>query len=314
MIFCINANSAIDRVIFIDRFLSGQTMRPEVSLDCIGGKGADAALVLSVLGAPHLLLSFMAGENGRQLEKLYRKFEICYELLWVEGETRFSNVIVETDFNRHSHITTKGYSVDGEDCTRFLKRVTELASAQDWVLIGGTLPEGAPDTFYGQVIEAAHQKGARTLIDCAGKPLIQVLSSGPDVVKLNRSEFAATFGKSPDSLIDLAEAARQALADFRLNAMVITLDKEGMLAVTPEEVYRAHGLQLKPVNAAGAGDAASAAITYRLSQGDDWVSVLQWAGAAGAAVVLTQGTAECFLEDILKFRSQVQVERLPLRD
>jgi 1-phosphofructokinase family hexose kinase len=276
----------------------------------VGGKGADSALVLSVLGAPHLLVSFMAGESGRQLERMYRKYGICYELIWVEGETRTSHVIVETDINRHAHITTRGYSVRAEDCTRFLDCLAARLTSQDWVLIAGSLPEGAPDTFYRQVIEIAHQKGAKALIDCTGKPQAQALASRPEVVKMNQSEFMATFGKSPSGLMELAKAAKQVLLEHNLNALVITLSEEGILAITCDDSYFAHGLKLKEVNAAGAGDAASAAIAYRLSQGDDWPAALRWAGAAGAAVVLTAGTAECFLDDILKFIPQVDVERL----
>jgi 1-phosphofructokinase family hexose kinase len=313
MILSINANAAVDRVMFIKRFMPGQVMRPDVSLDCVGGKGADSALVLSVMGAPHLLISFMAGENGRQLEKLYRKFGICSELLWVEGETRFSHVIVETDHNNlHSHITTRGYSVSKADCSCFLDCVAERVSAQDWVLCAGSLPEGAPVSFYQQIIQIAHQKGGKALIDCFGKPFTQALASRPEVVKLNRSEFAVTFGYAPDGTLELARAARQVLLDYSLSAMVITLAEEGMLVITQTEAYIAHGLKQTEVNAAGAGDAASAAIAYRLSQGDDWISALQWAGAAGAAVVLTQGTAECFFEDIVRFRPQVQVDTLPV--
>jgi 1-phosphofructokinase family hexose kinase len=312
MILSINANAAVDRVMFINRFLPGQVMRPEVSLDCVGGKGADSALVLSVLGAPHLLISFMAGENGRQLEKLYHKFGICSELLWVEGETRFSHVIVETDHNNlHSHITTRGYSINAEDYARFLDCVSSRVSAQDWILCAGSLPEGAPDTFYRDIIEIAHQNGAKALIDCFGKPFKMSLEASPEVVKLNRLEFAATFSQSPVGISDLAKSARQVMNDYHLSAMVITLAAEGILAITPEGSYLVRGLHVAEVNAAGAGDAASAAITYRLSLGDDWISALQWAGAAGAAVVLTQGTAECHYEDILHFRSQVQVETLP---
>ncbi|RPJ41220.1 MAG: hypothetical protein EHM21_13485, partial [Chloroflexi bacterium] len=197
-------------------------------------------------------------------------------------------------------------------CVRFLDCVAARVSTQDWVLIAGSLPEGAPETFYRQVIDIAHQKGAKVLVDCFGKPFTQALASKPEIVKLNRAEFAMTFGQAPEGVLELAKSARQVLADHALHAMVITLAEDGMLAITQESAYSVHGLKLTEVNAAGAGDAASAAITYRLSQGDDWVSALQWAGAAGAAVVLTPGTAECSYEDIIRFRPQVQVERLPI--
>jgi 1-phosphofructokinase family hexose kinase len=310
MIVCVNANAAIDRVMFIDRFLPGQTMRPEIVLDCVGGKGADSALVLSVLGAPHRLITFGAGESGLALESLYRKFGIRYDLVWVEGETRTAHVIVETDLNRHSHITTRGYQVTSQDCCRFSDRLSDQVSAGDWVIIAGSLPEGAPESFYHEITSIVHARGGKVLIDCTGKPLEQALLSGPDVVKLNQLEFHETFGTSSTNLIDLEKNTRQALHAHNLNSIVITLGDEGILAVTQAESYFAYAPKVTEVNAAGAGDAASAAIAFRLAQGDDWTSALQWACACGAAVVLTQGTAECSLENIVGFLAQVSIKHL----
>jgi hypothetical protein len=73
MIFTVNANAAIDHVLFVEDLEKRGTIRAARSLDAIGGKGADNALVLARLGAPHRLISFMAGSYGRILEDLYRQ-------------------------------------------------------------------------------------------------------------------------------------------------------------------------------------------------------------------------------------------------
>ena len=67
---------------------------------------------------------------------------------------------------------------------------------------------------------------------------------------------------------------------------------------------------MKEVNAAGAGDAVSAAIVYRITQGDDWTQALTWAAAVSAAVVLTEGTAECSMTDIQNLYPKVWVKKL----
>lgn len=309
MIISVNANAAVDRVLFIPRFLPGQTMRPDTALNCIGGKGADAGLVLSVLGAPHLLISFMAGETGLLLEKLYRQAGIHSDLVWVNGETRTSYVIVETECNQHSHLTTKGYTVTSGDCERLMERTAAQVTEGDWIILAGSLPGGAPETFYREITDLVHTKGGKVLIDCAGRPLKQSLQSQPDVVKMNQHEFQETFHKPLTDLGGLEKDAREVLDERSLKTILITLGDRGILAVTENESFFSPGLKLTEVNAAGAGDAVSAAAAFRLALGDNWHSVLQWASAAGAAVVITQGTAECSLETIEKFRPQILVER-----
>jgi len=98
-------------------------MRSHRAVLSIGGKSLDAAIVIKTLGGPVQVVSFIAGQNGKTLAGLLEEKGIPSDLVWVEGETRVAYVIVETDFKRHSHITTPGYTVTTRDCVTFLKRV-----------------------------------------------------------------------------------------------------------------------------------------------------------------------------------------------
>jgi fructose-1-phosphate kinase PfkB-like protein len=49
---------------------------------------------------------------------------------------------------------------------------------------------------------------------------------------------------------------------------------------------------------------------WRLDQGDSWPEALSWAAATAGAVVLTEGTADCDLNTIMKFLDQVNVKRI----
>jgi 1-phosphofructokinase family hexose kinase len=308
MILAVNVNAAIDWVYFIDRFVPNTHMRVKKAVLSIGGKGLDAALVLQTLGAPTLALSFIAGENGRVLADLLDQKKIPHELIWLPGETRVSNVIVETELKNHSHITTTGYPVNQENCECFLEKITQLAPNADWAVMGGSLPLGAPPDFYGQVIKVLQQFQVKTLIDCPGIPLLKALPAHPDIVKMNREEFQDTFCinvHEPDQWIP---ACQQVMDRFQIDTLVITCGKDGILAFTAGGIYQAKCTQaLTEVNAAGAGDAVSAALAYQLSIGSTWPEALTLAAATGAAVVLTEGTAECRLQDIRDLMAQVQI-------
>jgi 1-phosphofructokinase family hexose kinase len=298
VILTINTNAALDRVIFIERFEAGTVMRASHSVDCVGGKGLDAAVVLSALGAPHLALSFIAGKTGELLVQALERYGVHHELVWVAGETRTANVIVESAHHRHSHVMTPGYRVGEADCAKFLLRLTAHAPGTDWLILGGSLPPGAPADFYAQVIEVGAEVGAHTLIDCPGEPLVQAMAARPDIVKINREELGQTFGIDCPNLVELATPARALMEEKAIANLAITGGAEGILALTEQGTFLASGPRLEAVNAAGAGDAVSAGLAYHLALGDAWDEALRWAIAASSAVVLTEGTAECYLKDI----------------
>jgi 1-phosphofructokinase family hexose kinase len=312
VILAINANAAIDQVLFIDQFLPGATMRPSRSVLSVGGKSLDAAVVIKTLGGPVQAVSFIAGQNGKTLERLLESKGIPSDLVWVEGETRVSYVIVETSCNRHSHITTQGYTVSAQDCAVFLERVRRHAGKAAWAAIGGALPGGAPHDFYRQVIELLRAQGVKALIDCAGPAALGALPASPDIVKMNQAEFRMTFPNYGEDLkgasqAEWIQACRAAMKQHGIQSFVLTCGEEGLLVLTQGETYHAAAPTQKEVNAAGSGDAVSGALAYRLALGDPWEEALRWAAAAGAAVVLTEGTAECRMEDVLAIYQQTRV-------
>ena len=124
-------------------------------------------------------------------------------------------------------------------------------------------------------------------------------------------EILGSFGVSPGSTEELARQARAVFEQHRPGSIIITCGKLGILAITPSGSYLARAPSQIVVNTAGAGDAVSAALAWQLSAGADWTTALQWAAAAGAAVVLTEGTADCRRSDIERIYPEVIVQNIP---
>lgn len=313
MILTVTLHAALDRVIFVPEFTPGARMLASQSAVYVGGKGFDASVALAGMGVPSLAMGILAGENGRQLEFLLRGYGIEVNLTWVEGETRVAYVIVESEQYTHSHLITPGYTVTPEDLQVFLSRYRSRTWEADWVIAAGSLPPGAPDDLYAQVIEIAHQAGSKTLIDSTGEALLRSFAQQPDIVKQSAFEFCSTFAIRPENVQSqeaLLRQVRQVRETYRLPAMVITRGEQGILAATPEADYTAACPAQPAVNAAGAGDCVSAALAWRLSLSDPWPEALRWAAAAGTAGVLTAGTGELHMDDVLHFISMAEVNRL----
>jgi 1-phosphofructokinase family hexose kinase len=303
----VTPNSAIDQVIFIERFVPTGVMRTSRYTRSVGGKGMDIALVLRTFEVDLLAAGIVAGRAGEELDRMLEAERIPHDLVWAEGETRTAHVIVETDYNRHSHITTGAVVVQDAHLAELSRRCQARLNAGDWMLCAGTLPTGAPADYYASLIALANERGCASLIDTSGAPMRAALGVRPTIVKLNRHEFADTFGQPETAFDGLVEQAQQVYTQHNLRALVITCGEDGLLAITPAGRFRAAAPPQTAVNAAGAGDAASAAIAVCLSRGDSWPEALTWAAAAGAATVLTDGTAECHLADVVRLKPAVTV-------
>lgn len=310
MFLTVTPNSALDRVIFIEAFQPETTMRAARVVNSVGGKGLDASVALRALGAQTLAIAFVGGLTGRQLQDLLRGYGIDADLIWVEGETRTAHVIVEAAYGHHSHIMTGALRVTDAAWQQVLSSYRGHLTAAEWVIAGGSLPESVPVSCYRMLVELAHAAQVPILIDTSGPPALEVLQARPTILKMNRSEYAATFGAEDLSIADLRAHAELVATQAGLSALVLTCGREGILALTQEGAYLAVAPPQQQVNAAGAGDAVSAALAWRLAQGDSWPEALRWAAAAGAAVVLTEGTADCHMDDIRRILPDTTLQAL----
>ncbi len=311
MILTITLNSALDKVIFIDEFVPASTSRSNRVIESVGGKGLDASVVLQTLGVPNLALGFVAGKVGDRLVRLLDDYGIQHDLTHVEGETRIAHVIVETNHQRHTHITTGAYRVKDDDIDRLMERFKHHIKDAEWVICGGSLPEGTPDYIYREVTEIANEKGVSTLLDGKGKHIRHALEAFPTVIKLNKEEFFASFNEVGTNLDEVKSTALRIRKRENIPALIVTCGEEGIIAVVPEGCYHAKSPLHDELNAAGAGDAVSAAVAWRRSLGDTWEATLKWASATSTAVILTEGTADCRMEDIKEILPKVTVELSP---
>ncbi len=310
MILTVTPNSALDKVIYIDEFIPTTDMRSRWAVESVGGKGFDTSVVLKSMGAETLAIGIVAGFTGKQLERLLERYEIPLDLVWVDGETRVANVIVETRHHRQSHVTTPGYPASDTAAGELSRRFCEHLPKASWAVAGGTLPEGIPPDFYARLIELANEAGVPFLLDCCGEPMRLAAGARPAVLKMNRAELDQTFGIRAGPAEKLAAAIRDFRAGQDLPAMVVTCGKDGLLASTPDGEFLAASPPQEEVNSAGAGDAVSAAIPWRLSLGEPWPEALRWGAAVSAAAVLTPGTADCNPVDVARILPETQVRRL----
>jgi len=155
------------------------------------------------------------------------------------------------------------------------------------------------DSLCRQMIKLANQTNKKILIDpCLTSDYSKY--TGATAITPNRIESSKVAGFEIADKESAAKAANCLLQKFQLEAIVITLDKEGaylkteskslMIATRPRTVY----------DVTGAGDMVLAILAVALAGGCDYESAVQLSNIAGGIEVEKFGTATVSVEEIVE--------------
>ncbi|MFI6505258.1 1-phosphofructokinase family hexose kinase [Nonomuraea typhae] len=172
-----------------------------------------------------------------------------------------------------------GPEVTDEELGNFLTSWEARVKTADAVVISGSLPRGVPVDFYATLARVAAGHGVPVIVDADGEPLRHAPEGRPAIVKPNHEELArAVPGCGP------AEAA-QVLRSRGAGSVVVSMGKDGLLAVTPDGDFLARMPYTVAGNPTGAGDALVAGLALGLVEATPWPERLRRAAALGAAAV-----------------------------
>jgi 1-phosphofructokinase family hexose kinase len=306
MIVTVTLNPAVDRTYFIRDFAWNRTIRASQSVVGMGGKATDASWVLGELGYANLALGFAAGDTGRLMEKMLRQRGCKTDFVRVDGETRTNIVIISSEGNGQSTLAEPGLPLTTREVEQLRSKFSAALKKANCVLIGGSVPPGLDVSIYSELVQQARQAGLPVVFDASGPGLKAGMEGGPTVAKPNIDEIAELYGR-PVTTVEKAYQAGRELQDKYGAALVITLGREGALAVLAGRAYRIPVLKIPVVSTAGAGDAVLAGLAAALSEGKPIEDGLRLGFAAAAAVCLTPATADCRKADVERFLPQIEL-------
>ncbi len=135
-----------------------------------------------------------------------------------------------------------------------------------------------------EMIQWANQRGKRTLVD----PILTVDYSkyrGATLIKPNRHEAGMAAALEIKSVATAAEAANRLRQGLDLDAVMITLDKEGAYLATAEIQEHLTSRPRTVYDVTGAGDVVLATLAVALAADSDYVTAVQLANVAGGIEV-----------------------------
>lgn len=309
MIVTVTPNTGIDYILTVPGLPLNRTVRASQTLWGMGGKATDVSWILGKLGVPTLALGFAAGWPGEQMLRMLRERGVQTDFVEVAGETRINLILIQEDGSGYTTFTARTLLVTQAHIAAFEQKYEAALEQATCVVIGGSLPDGAPAGFFADAILKARQRDLPVVFDSSGPNLHLGLQAGPTVIKPNEAEIADLLGREPHSLDEIHAAARQVQERYGA-AVVVTLGGRGALAVWGETSYHIPALRGEVASAAGAGDGVLSGLALALAGGQPFEQGLRTGFALASAILLTPVTADFNLPDFE--RLQPMVELIPL--
>jgi tagatose 6-phosphate kinase len=309
MILCVGPTPALQRVMVFQRLTLDAVNRAAETQEGIAGKSVNVAKVLKTLGQKPLAMGFAGGDHGKELRAGLEARGIETEFLEVRARTRQCITVIDESSETQTELVEESSAVEAADYDALLEAIRRRIKGCQAVVMSGTLTPGGPVDFYFHCTKIAREEGVVSVVDAQGPAFLAALQAGPDVVKPNRAELAATVGRELKDESDVIEAMR-GLLEGGAKRIVVTAGKAPALAGDGKSFWRITPPLIKALNPIGSGDAFTAGLVSRLLRGDGLDEACRWGSACGAANALTLMAGEVSLAEVQKLGGKVGVEKL----
>jgi 1-phosphofructokinase family hexose kinase len=291
-VLVLGLNLGVDRTLRLERLRPGYVQRPRSVEVTAGGKAVNVCRASRVHGVRPRLVANLPGRGGAAVGELLDAEGHDVRAVATEGEARSQVIIIEDDL-RVTVLNEPGPPLSDEDRERLLASFRQEVDGQRVAVASGSLPPGAPEDTYGEVVRLGRAGGAITVIDAARDALRGCLPAGPDVVAPNLAEAEAALHGVGDEAVEAegaavrpaAIAAAQGLRDAGALGALVTVGRHGVGGADQDGGFWIAAPSVREVNPVGAGDSFVAGLAVALERGEDLRTAALCAVATGSASV-----------------------------
>ena len=308
-ILTLTVNPALDRIVTVDRLVFEDRAYIESTTEAAGGRGINAARMLTRFGADVVAITTSGRDVGRKFEEQLQHDKFGKEIVKIRSNIRI-NLTISDRQGLSVKLNERGPSLTKSEQERILKAVENLLPKSGWLMLCGSLPPAVDVHIYTKLIQLASKHKVETLLDTDGDPLLYGLEAGPTVVKPNQSEAERLLNTALITRSQLIDAVQRIKA-LGPKSVVLSLGSRGVIAATSTEgVLEVIPPPVHALCPIGAGDAMAAVIVWSLSRGDSFSDALRWGVAAGTASAKLPGITLADLDQAKEIYPQTQIKRI----
>jgi len=296
-ILTLTMNPAIDHSSSVDIVADEKKLKCTHSRFDPGGGGINVSRAIHILGGQSIAMYPSGGLSGQMLQQLLQRENITHHPIPIQQHTRINHNVIEESTGRQYRFNMPGALLQDHEWEHCLDVIKNFRPSPLYIVASGSLPPGVPDDFYAQVARIAKDKGARFLLDTSKRGLQLALDEGVFLVKPNLGEFNEILGEQFTDEEHILTKGKELINQGNVDVLVISLGRSGAFVLEKDSI-RHLTTPIVPIRSAvGAGDSMLAGITFKLSRGSSIQEAVLYGVAAGAAAVMTPGSALCRKED-----------------
>jgi len=289
----------------IDKSTSVPFLVPDKKLRCAapklepGGGGINVARALKKLGADATAIYPAGSYTGRFFIELLNKESISSVIIETKNETRENIVVLDEATNQQYRFGMPGTPLDENEWQQILQVLQNMENVK-FIVASGSLPPGVPVDIFARIAVIARKKNAKLIVDTSGEALKHAVDEGVFLLKPSHAELSFLAGKEFLETGEINETARRIIDSGRCEAVVVSLGSAGALLMTRSIEKHFIPPHVKRRSTVGAGDSMVAGMVFKLVQGGDLETAVQYGVASGTAATLNPGTELCRRDDVEK--------------
>lgn len=306
-IYTITLNPAIDRILYLNKFIPDVTNRLTGIKECVGGKGTHVSQNLKLLGLESIAMGIVHGETGKKViemleaDKVHTNFQY-YE----ESNTRTNYLMIEAN-GRSTCLSEKGVQLTEQDIKTFIEYVKTQLQDGDFLILSGDA-SNCPDPYvYNRIIKAISDKKIRVFLDASGETLKRCVEEHPYMIKPNQDELEFLTGIRVQTLEDLKQAVRE-LDVYEIPVVAVSLGGNGSLIRIQNRFFRVYPPKVDVSNTIGCGDCFLSGLIYGDYHQMEIEETLRIATAASAATAESELSVGFERERLEELKKQVVIE------
>ena len=308
MILSVCPNPCLDVYYYTDVLKEDDTNRVENPLISPGGKGVNAARVISRFCDDSYLALPLGGCIGSCVRELLEKEGVVSIITETESETRVNTILEQRAKGKHILIASRGAPLSESETEKLKTSICKECSPKVLIL-GGSVPPSLPKDFYAEIVDEFKGTKTKTIVDADGELLKKAVEKGPFAVKPNKHELERLVGHPLLSIEDIVRAS-QWIRNFGVEVVIVSLGEHGALCTFSEGVFRIIPPKVEVKNTVGAGDSVVGGFAYGIYSGMPILESVKFGVACGTATVMEEGTKLCSPRMVNQVLEKIKVERI----
>ncbi|MCQ2520468.1 MAG: 1-phosphofructokinase family hexose kinase [Lachnospiraceae bacterium] len=268
-IITVTLNTAVDVTVEENEYMESGL---KTATETAAGKGINVSRALSCAAIPSIAVAMVGREDIQMFENIGNEY-IKPVLIPVAGSTRRNITLTHCSDGKEHHTREKGFSVTTEDLDKVTKILSDTVNECDFVAFSGSLPVGAPDDTYEDMIMLCKKQGAKVILDTSGKPLIKGIGAGPYLIKPNLEELFEITGNDLSNTDSIEKAVKDISGQHNISYILTTLSEDGAVLYCLENdrtlKIQATELTQEIVSSVGCGDCTVAGYLAGIVNGMD---------------------------------------------